>query len=136
MRQAAKYAFLAWFGGSFYVTMEVFWRERSHWTMFVLAAVVFIIADLLNEIWSWNLLTQTIAGTVIATASEFITGCIVNIWLGWNVWDYSNIPGNIMGQICLPFTLLWAVMIVVAIILGDVIRWRFFDEEKPHYTIC
>ena len=36
--QAAKYAFLAWFGGSFYVTLEVFWRARSHWTTFVMAA--------------------------------------------------------------------------------------------------
>ena len=136
MKQAAKYAFLAWFGGSFYVTLEVFWRGRSHWSMFVLAAVVFIIIGLLNEVWSWNLLTQTIAGTLIATAAEFATGCIVNLWFGWDVWDYSYMPGNIMGQICPQFTLLWVVIVVVAIVLDDVIRWRFFGEEKPHYTIC
>lgn len=133
--QAAKYAFLAWFGGSFYVTLEVFWRARSHWTMFVMAAVVFIILGLLNEIWSWSLLTQTIAGTAIATATELVTGCIVNLWLGWGVWDYSNMPGNFMGQICPQFTLLWVVIVVVAIVLDDVIRWRFFGEEKPHYKI-
>ena len=34
-----KYAFLAWVGGSTYVTVEVFFRARSHWTMFVVAAV-------------------------------------------------------------------------------------------------
>lgn len=129
----AKYAFLAWFGGSFYVTLEVFWRARSHWTMFVMAAMVFIILGLLNEVWNWNIVTQTIAGTVIATIAEFITGCIVNLRLGWGVWDYSHMPGNFMGQICPQFTLLWVVIVVVAIVLDDIIRWRFFGEEKPRY---
>lgn len=136
MRQIAKYAFLVWFGGSTYVTLEVFWRARSHWTMFVLAAVVFIMIGLLNEIWAkWNLLIQTLVGTGIATVLEFITGLVVNIILRWDVWDYSNLPGNIMGQICPQFMILWALIVVVAIILDDVIRWKFFDEEKPHYTI-
>lgn len=131
--KAAKYAFLAWFGGNFYVTLEVFWRGRSHWTMFVMAAAVFIILGLMNEVWSWNLLTQTIAGTALATAAELVTGCIVNLWLGWDVWDYSHLPGNLWGQICPQFTLLWVVIVVVAIVLDDVIRWRFFGEEKPRY---
>ena len=135
-RQIAKYAFLVWFGGSTYVTLEVFWRARSHWTMFVLAAVVFIMIGLLNEIWEkWNLLIQTLVGTGIATVLEFITGLVVNVILRWDVWDYSNLPGNIMGQICPQFMILWALIVVVAIILDDVIRWKFFDEEKPHYTI-
>ena len=135
-RQIAKYAFLVWFGGSTYVTLEVFWRARSHWTMFVLAAVVFIMIGLLNEIWTkWNLLIQTLVGTGIATVLEFITGLVVNVILRWDVWDYSNLPGNIMGQICPQFMILWALIVVVAIILDDVIRWKFFDEEKPHYTI-
>lgn len=64
-----------------------------------------------------------------------MTGCIVNLWLGWNVWDYSTMPGNFMGQICPQFTLLWVVIVVVAIVLDDVIRWRFFGEEKPHYKL-
>ena len=136
MRQAAKYAFLAWFGGSTYVTLEVFWRARSHWTMFVLAAALFVLIGLLNEVWSWNLLTQAVAGALIATAAEFVTGCVVNLWLGWGVWDYSNTPGNIMGQICPQFTLLWVGIAAVAVVLDDVIRWRFFGEERPHYRLC
>ena len=91
---------------------------------------------LLNEIWAkWNLLIQTLIGTGIATVLEFITGLVVNVILRWDVWDYSNLPGNIMGQICPQFMILWALIVVVAIILDDIIRWKFFDEEKPHYTI-
>lgn len=132
-----KYAFLAWFGGSTYCALEVIWRGYSHWTMLVLAAVVFIIVGLLNEVWSWqtSLALQVAAGMALATALEFITGCIVNLWLGWDVWDYSDMPGNLMGQICPQYTLLWAALVLVAILLDDYIRWRFFGEEKPHYTL-
>lgn len=133
--QVFKYIYLAWFGGSCYVTLETFWRGYSHWTMFILAAFLFIVLGLLNEIWSWNILTQSIIGAIIATIAEFITGCIVNIWLGWNIWDYSEMWGNVLGQICPAFSLLWIVMSIIAIVLDDVIRWKFFKEEKPHYYL-
>lgn len=133
----AKYAFLAWFGGSTYCALEVIWRGYSHWTILVLAAVVFIVIGAMNEVWSWqtSLALQVVTGTALATALEFITGCIVNLWLGWDVWDYSDMSGNLMGQICPQYTLLWAVLVLVAILLDDYIRWRFFGEEKPHYTL-
>ena len=132
-----KYIFLFWFGGSTYVTLEVLWRGYSHWTMLLLAGVVFIILGLLNEIWDWNdsLIKQVAVGTIISTVFEFITGCVVNLWLGWNVWDYTGISGNILGQICFPFTILWAIISLVAIVIDDVIRWKFFGEEEPIYRL-
>lgn len=133
----AKYGFLAWFGGSTYVTLEVLWRGYSHWTMLILAATVFVVIGLLNEVWSWqtSLTLQVVTGTIVATVLEFVTGCVVNRWLGWAVWDYSNIPGNLLGQICPQYTAIWAILSLVAILLDDYIRWRFFGEEKPHYTL-
>ena len=50
-----------------------------------------------------------------------------------DVWDYSNMPFNILGQICLPFTILWFFISILAIVLDDWIRYIMFDEEKPHY---
>lgn len=133
----AKYAFLGWFGGATYVTLEVLWRRYSHWTMLLLAGILFIIIGLLNEIWNWNLKFryQVLISTAIATVLELFTGLIVNICLGWNVWDYSNVPFNFLGQICLPYTFLWIALSAIAIILDDVLRWKFFGEEKPHYTL-
>lgn len=132
-----KYLYLFWFGGTCYVTFEVLIREKSHWTMLVLAGIIFIIVGLFNEIWTWEagLIKQIIVGVIIAVSGEFITGCIVNIWLGWDVWDYSDMWGNILGQICPQFTLLWFPMILLAIVLDDVVRWKFYDEEKPRYKI-
>lgn len=132
-----KYLFLFWFGGSTYVTIEVLYRQRSHWSMFVLAGIVFISIGLLNEIWTWRhgLIWQILAGTSIATVGEFITGCIVNLWLGWNVWDYSNMAFHLCGQVCLAFTLLWMPISLLAIVVDDIIRWKFFGEDKPTYTL-
>ena len=66
---------------------------------------------------------------------EFLTGCIVNLALGWHVWDYSGMPGNVLGQICLPYSLLWILVAVAAIILDDWLRNLIFDEERPHYCL-
>lgn len=137
MRSLLKHAFLFWFGGSFYVTLEILYRERSHWTMIVLAGIVFLIVGGLNEIWSWDfpLSKQVLIGTTVATVLEFFTGCIVNLWLGWNVWDYSDQWANVLGQICPLFILFWVPLILIAILIDDQIRYRFFDEEKPRYKL-
>lgn len=134
MHRLFKYLFLFWFGGSTYVTFEVFFRGYSHWTMFLLSGILFLYIDTLNEIWDWNIVTQTLCGTLSVVVAEFSAGCILNLWLGLNIWNYSDIPFNLMGQICLPFVLVWVPIVLIAIVLSDVIRWKFFDEEKPHYV--
>ncbi|WP_330362332.1 hypothetical protein [Lacrimispora indolis] len=35
---------------------------------------------------------KVLIGGMIVTALKFITCCIVNIWLGWGIWDYSHLP--------------------------------------------
>lgn len=51
-------------------------------------------------------------GTVFITGVEFIFGCIFNISLGMNVRNYDNMPFNLLGQICLPFSLLWLLLCI------------------------
>lgn len=54
---------------------------------------------------------------------------------GWNVWDYSDQPFNLLGQICLSYTLLWIPLSAVAIVLDDFLRCLLFGEEWPRYTL-
>ena len=106
--------------------------------MFILGGLCFILIGLINEVFPWEmpLALQGVVGSLcIVTPLEFVTGCIVNLWLGWNVWDYSNIPFNVMGQICLPFSALWVVVSAAAVVLDDWLRYIWFDEERPHYTL-
>ena len=132
-----KYLFLGAIGSIIYMSLEVLFREHTHWTMGVLGGICFICLGLINEILSWEtpLVLQMLIGSTIITILEFITGCIVNIWLGWNVWDYSNLPLNLLGQICLPFSILWYFISAIGIIIDDYIRYIYFDEERPRYKL-
>lgn len=51
---------------------------------------------------------------VLITVIEFIIGIVFNIILKENVWDYSNMPLNIMGQICVPFSAIWFLLSFIA----------------------
>lgn len=129
MRRVCEHALLAVLGGLLYVLIELIWRGRSHWTMAVLGGVCFVAVGLLNEVWPrMPMLLQMALGALIVTAAELVTGLIVNVWLGWHVWDYSSLPFNVMGQICLPFTAAWFALSGVAIVVEDWLH-RIFDRE-------
>ena len=132
-----KLLLLFLFGGLAYFTIEVLWRGHSHWTMFVLGGIIFLLLDGINEFLSWEtpLWIQGLIGTAIIYVLEFVTGCVVNLWLGWQVWDYSDKPYNLLGQICPQMFLWWFLLSLVGIVLGDVIRWKLLGEEKPRYNL-
>lgn len=118
MRRLSNLALHGLFGliaGCIYLLIELAWRGRTHWTMLPLAAVIFICAGVLDEVERppsiWQ---QVILGTTIATALEFVAGIILNVWLDLGIWDYSNLPGNVLGQICPQFTLAWAVLVLIS----------------------
>lgn len=132
-----KYLPLFDVGGLLYILLELAWRGWSHWTMFVLGGLCFIGLGLINEVLSWEmpLWRQILVGACLITVLEFLTGCVVNLWLGWGVWDYSNKPGNILGQICPQFFLLWLLVSLAGIVLDDWLRYWWFGEEWPHYRL-
>ncbi len=136
-RLASKYITLFFVGGSVYGLIETIGRGYTHWTMGILGGICFIALGLINEIipWEMPLWRQMLIGSAIITVLEFLTGCVVNLWLGWGVWDYSGLPLNLLGQICLPFSVLWFFISVVGIILDDLLRYRFFGGEKPRYRL-
>lgn len=137
LKLLSKYFFLFIVGGIGYYSVEILWRGYSHWTMFVLGGIAFLLCGLINEITSWEypLWKQVLRADTFVIAAEFITGCIVNLWLGWNVWSYENLPGNILGQTCPQFALLFAPLCLLSIILDDYLRYWFFKEEKPRYKL-
>ena len=65
---------------------------------------------------------RVLAGAGIITMVELGTGLLVN--RDHSVWDYRAVPGNYLGQICLPFCLLWVPMSALA---GKAYLW--LDEK-------
>lgn len=123
--------------GLTYFSIETLWRGYSHWTMFLLGGLCGLLVGYVNELFEWStpLWKQILIGEAIVLPLEFLTGVIVNIWLGWNVWDYSDLPLNILGQSSLLFALLFAPIIFFAILIDDYYRWLVMDEEKPRYKV-
>ena len=74
-------------------------------------------------------IVQAVIGALIVLAVEFVSGCILNLWLGLGVWDYSNQPGNVLGQICPAFGLLWFFIMPFAIWAEDTTRWTIWNYE-------
>jgi uncharacterized membrane protein len=132
-----KYILLFFIGGYSYCGVEILFRGYSHISMLVAGGICFILIGLLNEKFPHKiaLVSQMVISALIITAVEFVVGLIVNVWMKLDVWDYSKLPYNIMGQICLLYTNIWFILSLGAILLDDYLRYYLLGEEKPHYKI-
>lgn len=102
---------LAFFlGGTLYVLLELLWRGRSHVSMFCASGLALLLLHGLFLRFALPLFAQCLVGGLVITAIEFVAGAIVNVHLKLNVWDYSKMPLNLYGQVCLPFSLLWCLL--------------------------
>lgn len=103
-------------GGFIYMGIEILWRGHTHWTMGIIGGLCFLLIGLLDE-WQEHppIILQMVQGALIVTAIEFCTGLIVNLWLGWDVWNYCDMPFNLLGQVCLPFSIAWFFLSAVAV---------------------
>jgi len=113
--------------------------HTSPW-MGVVGGISFICMGLLNERNNWNLWLSCLTAAIICTVIELISGLILNVWLGYYVWDYSCIPLNFMGQICLLYSFFWFVLSIFAFWLDDVVRWMLYksglsNEIKYFYSL-
>lgn len=136
MKHLIKYLILLAIGGNVYCGIEILVRGFTHWTMFLVGGICFILIGIINEITpKMPLVRQMLLSAVIITVAEFVSGCILNIWLDLDIWDYSNETFNLLGQISLKHTIYWFLLSCVGIILDDYVRHFLFGEEKPHYKI-
>ena len=135
IKSIGKLLILFIIGAFVYMGVEMAYRCYTHWTMGVLGGLCFIIIGGLNESYEWDMpfLKQCVLGSCVITFLELIFGLILNKLLGLAIWDYSNLPFNLFGQISLIFSLAWVILSCVAIVLDDWLRHWLFKEEKPHY---
>ena len=115
MRKILEFATVFLTGSAAYSLLEILWRGYTHWTMTVTGGICFTVLYILHVYArTLSFLTRCVIGTAVITLVEFAVGCTVNLWLGWHVWDYADVPGNVLGQICLPFSLMWLLLCAVA----------------------
>lgn len=137
MRKVSEYIFLWALGGSIYYLLEMGFRGFSHWSMFVVGGLALCFCTYQGEVMHWTegLWIQLIRSVVFVTALEFITGILVNKYFHLAVWDYSDQPFNLWGQICIPFMILFSGLLLLAIYLGGTLSYTLFDGEKPRFHV-
>lgn len=135
---------LLWtWGGTVYFFCEVIYKtlrgrpEQISWTMLLVAIILCIPLERFGEQLPWEmpLALQALICAAAITATELAAGLILNVWLGMDVWDYSNVPLNLWGQICLPFCVLWYFVAMAGIVILDFMRYWVQGGEKPAYKI-
>lgn len=119
------FAFLM--GYFIYSLIEIINRGYTHWTMALTGGAVLAILYYINSRRTMTLIKSCFIGSVVITAIEFAVGVFDNIIMKWNVWDYSDVPLNLLGQICLPFSAAWFLLCIPAYYVCRAIRSRFED---------
>ena len=98
-------------GGIGYGMIELLWRKHTHWSMLLTGGVCFTsLYHIFTRMTEATALKKCLVGGSVITGIEFCVGYAVNIKGKLKVWDYSEIPGNLMGQICIPYSLLWTAL--------------------------
>ena len=137
MNNVIRKSILFIIGYCLYISIEVTFRGYSFILMGVCGGVLFILIDCINEVlpWKTDLLLQGCIGSVLITLCEFVVGKI-NQAKGVVMWDYHDMPLNFDGIICIPFSLLWIVISIIAVIVADCINYYAFGREPvPHYYL-
>jgi len=78
-----------------------------------------------------------VLGTVVATALEFAVGWFFADVLGAKLWDYSYYPDHFRGHICLRFSILWGILILLGMkyVFGPTRRIIAGLPTKPLFWI-
>lgn len=135
---------LLWtWGGALYFLMEVVWKtasgepERISWTMLLVAILLSAAVERCGYQLPWELplWLQALACAFLVTVVELVSGLILNVWMGLGIWDYSHLPGNLWGQICPQFFLVWLVLCFAFIPIFDWLWYAVVGGQRPHYRM-
>ena len=111
-------------GGMIYYFLEISARHYSHYSMIICGGLATLLCGGLNQMFpKMGILAQMLVSSVIISELEFLTGYVVNIRLGLNVWDYSDMP------------FLWMFLSLIIIYVDDEIRCHMYNEERPEYRL-
>ncbi len=115
LKKYEQYFMMFLMGGVIYGAVEVMFRGYTHWSMIITGGsallAIYMIDDALPNL---SIFIKAIAGAAVITTLEFTVGIVVNRIFMLGVWDYSDLKGNILGQISPLFSLCWYFLSIAA----------------------
>ena len=111
------------FGYAVYSAIELSFRKYTHYSMGIAGGICFLsLHKIYKKYKNMSLFKKCALGSAVITLIEFTFGILFNKILKKNVWDYSDIPLNIMGQICPLFSVLWAFLCIPICYLSNIVE--------------
>ena len=113
---------MAVIGGVGYNVIELLWRGRTHWSMFLVGGACFHLIGQVGQRVRAPLAIKSALCALGVTLVELLSGCVLNLWLKLGVWDYSGNKWNVKGQVCLLYSVLWLLLSAAAMPLYALCR--------------
>lgn len=117
--------------GGIYVIFDYFhWKfkvKKELLSVFFCDGLAGVLIGLLNEFNpEMTISMQVLIGVLMTLCIEFIVGCILNLWLKLDIWNYNKVTRyHIMGQVAPIFTINWIPIIWIVIYIDDILRNLF-----------
>ena len=80
-----------------------------------------------------NFLLLFLGSVLLTSALEWFTGFVLEKVFHQKWWDYSDMPFNIKGYVCLKFTILWG--LAASFIIGAIHRFIYMLIEKTPFVL-
>ena len=118
------YCFLGWIWECFYVSAKQAWKNKRwefvnrgflHGPLIPIYGFVAITILLTTLPVQENTLAVYVIGTLTATLFEIVTGTAMESLFKVKYWDYSDMPLNYKGHICLFVSLFWGIFSVLLV---------------------
>ena len=117
-------------GAAGYGLLEILWRGFTHWSMLTAGGICFLFfAKIAEKLKNTGIIIKGIIGSLFVTAIELIFGIIFNIILKKNVWDYSKLPFNLGGQICVLYSAIWVIISIIFIPLAGSLSHKIRNSQ-------
>lgn len=114
-----------------YGLIEVLWRGYTHWSMLCAGGLSLLgLSAIADKMRRAGRLLKAVAGSALITGIEFLFGVVFNLILKKNVWDYSERPFNIRGQVCALYSFFWMLLSFVAVPLAGRLKRRLSLNSK------
>ena len=123
-------------GGILYACIEIAVRGWTHWSMAVCGGLCLVGIYHVNRLLRrHSILLRALCGAGIITAVEFAAGCILNLWLGLDIWDYRHYTLNLLGQICPYMSFGWFLLSIPACWISTLIH-KILCPKSFLKTLC
>lgn len=124
------------FGAVGYPLLELLWRGESHILMALAGGICFLAIYAISLLPKRKvpLILKCLLGALVITAVELAIGLIANLHFGMDIWDYSHLPLNFKGQICLLFSGVWFLICIPMTLLCGLLRRSFSRSDRRYWV--